>query len=155
MHANPWKVTMQLRHARSVALARTYVAALADNAIDEDASSGYEHVLIELDRLHDDQSPNIDVDAATGDRDLWFELALVAIANLTPVLEFSQNFDGQASSSKHPRDLVFRTRADPGIHLARLEAHEAGNGKACHRAGLMAVALLCSGRAPLHEYHGS
>lgn len=70
-------------HARSLALARTYVAALADHAADEDAASAYEHVLIELDRLHDDQSPDIYADAAAGDRDLWFELAIVAIANLT------------------------------------------------------------------------
>jgi hypothetical protein len=77
-----WEVTMQLGHARALALARTYVSALADQSDDEDAASAYEHVLIELDRLHDDRGPDIDLDAATGDQDLWFELALVAIANL-------------------------------------------------------------------------
>ncbi|WP_235547986.1 MULTISPECIES: hypothetical protein [unclassified Nocardioides] len=66
-----------------MALARTYVAALADHAADENAASAYEHVLIELDRLHDDQSPDNYADAAAVDRDLWFELAIVAIANLT------------------------------------------------------------------------
>ncbi|MDF1605912.1 hypothetical protein [Nocardioides sp. YIM 152315] len=66
-----------------MALGRAYVAALADHAAAEDAASAYEHVLIELDRLHDDQSPDLAVDAADVDRDLWFELAIVAIANLT------------------------------------------------------------------------
>lgn len=74
---------MQLGHARSLALARTYVVALADQAHDEDVASAYEHVLIELDRLHDDRGPDIDFDAISGDSDLWFELAIVAIANLT------------------------------------------------------------------------
>jgi hypothetical protein len=73
---------MQLGHARTLALARTYVAALADHAADEDAASAYEHVLIELDRLHHDQSPELDPDLEAADRDLWFELAVVAIANL-------------------------------------------------------------------------
>lgn len=73
---------MQLAHARALAVARTHVAALADHAGDEDVASAYEHVLIELDRLHGDRGPELDVDTAAADQDLWFELALVAIANL-------------------------------------------------------------------------
>ncbi len=45
-------------------------------------ASAYEHVLIELDRLHDDRGPDIELDTVTGDSGLWFELAIVAIANL-------------------------------------------------------------------------
>lgn len=73
---------MQLGHTRALALARTYVVALADHADDEDVASAYEHVLIELDRLHDDRGPDVDPGTITGDSDLWFELAIVAIANL-------------------------------------------------------------------------
>ncbi|GAB6985273.1 hypothetical protein [Nocardioides pyridinolyticus] len=74
---------MQRGHARALALARTYVVALADQTDDLDVASAYEHVLIELDRLHGDQSPDIVPDALTSDRSLWFEFALVAIASLT------------------------------------------------------------------------
>ena len=70
---------MQLAHARALALARTYVVALADQADDVDVASAYDHVLIELDRIHSDQSPDIDPDALTGDSSPWVE----AIANLT------------------------------------------------------------------------
>lgn len=48
---------MLLPHARTLAQARCYLAALADQASTVDASSAYEHVLIELDRVHGDQSP--------------------------------------------------------------------------------------------------
>ncbi|GAA4700009.1 hypothetical protein [Nocardioides conyzicola] len=73
---------MRLAHAHTLALARTYVVALADHAAAEDVASAYERVLIELDRLHDDQGPDIDLETVTGGSDLWFELAIVAIANL-------------------------------------------------------------------------
>jgi hypothetical protein len=73
---------MQLRHARTLAQARTYVAALADEASNDDASSAYEHVLIELDRLHSDQSPDVYLDALTQDRAIQFDLATAAIEDL-------------------------------------------------------------------------
>jgi hypothetical protein len=73
---------MQLAHAHTLTLARTYVIALADHAADEDVASAYEHVLIELDRLHDDRGPDIDPGATTGEPGLWFELAIVTIASL-------------------------------------------------------------------------
>src|SRR4051794_19163626 len=73
---------MQLRHAHTLAQARTYVAALADEASDDDASSAYEHVLIELDRLHCDQSPDVYLDTLTQDRAIQFDLATTAIGDL-------------------------------------------------------------------------
>ena len=73
---------MQLRHAHTLAQARTYVAALADEASDDDASSAYEHALIELDRLHCDQSPDVYLDVLTQDRAIQFDLATVAIEDL-------------------------------------------------------------------------
>ena len=50
---------MLLPHAHTLAQARTCLAALADAASSEDVSSAYEHVLIELDRIHCDESPDI------------------------------------------------------------------------------------------------
>lgn len=73
---------MQLRHAHTLAQARTYVAALADEASNDDASSAYEHVLIELDRLHCDQSPDVYLDALAQDRTIQFDLATAAIEDL-------------------------------------------------------------------------
>lgn len=59
---------MLLPHAHTLAQARSYLAALADQASTIDASSAYEHVLIELDRLHGDESPAINDDGLTEDR---------------------------------------------------------------------------------------
>jgi hypothetical protein len=73
---------MQLRHAHTLAQARTYVTALADEASNDDASSAYEHVLIELDRLHCDQSPDVYLHALTQDRTIQFDLATAAIEDL-------------------------------------------------------------------------
>jgi hypothetical protein len=73
---------MQLGHAHLLAQARTYLSALADEADGDDASSAYEHVLIELDRIHCDQSPDVYLDALTQDRDIQFELATAAIEEL-------------------------------------------------------------------------
>lgn len=73
---------MQLRHAHTLAQARTYLAALADEASNVDASSAYELVLIDLDRIHCDQSPDVYLDAVTQDRDIQFEIATSAIEEL-------------------------------------------------------------------------
>ena len=53
---------MLLPHAQTLAQARSYVAALADRALTIDASSAYEHVLLELDRVHGDDCPALDTD---------------------------------------------------------------------------------------------
>jgi hypothetical protein len=77
---------MQLRLAHVLAQARTYLAALADGADGDDASSAYEHVLIELDRIHCDESPDvypeIYLDALPQDRDVQFEIATAAIEEI-------------------------------------------------------------------------
>lgn len=73
---------MLLPHAHSLAQARTCVAALADAASSEDVSSAYEHVLIELDRIHCDESPDIYLDAVTQDQAIQFEIATSAIEDL-------------------------------------------------------------------------
>lgn len=73
---------MQLGHAHVLAEARTYLSALADEADGDDASSAYERVLIELDRIHCDQSPDIYLHALAQDRDIQYELATAAIEEL-------------------------------------------------------------------------
>jgi hypothetical protein len=81
---------MLLRHAHTLARARTCLAALADAASSEDVSSAYEHVLIELDRIHCDESPDIypdiyrDIyrDAVAQNQAIKFEIATSAIEDL-------------------------------------------------------------------------
>lgn len=50
---------MLLPRALTLARARLYVASLADQACSDEASSAYEHVLIQLDRVHADDCPAI------------------------------------------------------------------------------------------------
>ena len=73
---------MLLPHAQTLAQARSYVAALADRALSIDASSAYERVLLELDRVHDDECPALDTDDLTDDRDILFAVAGNAIEEL-------------------------------------------------------------------------
>lgn len=73
---------MDLVHALTLAHARSYVAALADGAHAIEASSAYEHVLIELDRLHGDQSPALDTDGLSDNHDVLFAAATSAIEDL-------------------------------------------------------------------------
>ena len=51
---------MDLEHALTLAQARSFVAALADAAVEDDASAAFERALIELDWLHGDESPGLD-----------------------------------------------------------------------------------------------
>lgn len=73
---------MHLRHAHTLAQARTYLAALADEASNDDAASAYEHVLIDLDRIHCDESPDVYLDAVTQDRAIQYDVATAAIEEL-------------------------------------------------------------------------
>lgn len=73
---------MLLPHAQTLAQARSYVATLADCALSIEASSAYERVLLELDRVHDDECPALDTDALTDDRDILFAVASSAIEEL-------------------------------------------------------------------------
>jgi len=73
---------MDLEHAQTLAQARSLVAALADTALDDDASSAYEQVLIELDWLHHDESPALDTDGLSDDRDVLYLVAVSAIESL-------------------------------------------------------------------------
>jgi hypothetical protein len=73
---------MLLPQAQTLAQARSYVAALADRALNVDASSAYEHVLLELDRVHGDECPAVDTYGLTDDRDILLAVASSAIEEL-------------------------------------------------------------------------
>lgn len=73
---------MLLPHALTLAQARSYVAALADQACTIDASSAYEHVLLEIDRLHDDECPATDSTGIPEERQILLAVASDAIEDL-------------------------------------------------------------------------
>jgi hypothetical protein len=71
-----------LPHALTLAQARSYLAALADQASTIDASSAYERVLIELDRVHGDECPSAGTEELTEDRAILLAVATSALAEL-------------------------------------------------------------------------
>ena len=73
---------MLLPHALTLAQARSYVAALADQACTIDASSAYEHVLLEIDRLHGDECPAIYSTGVPDERQILLAVASDAIEDL-------------------------------------------------------------------------
>ena len=72
---------MLLAHAVTLAEARSYVAALADNALTTDASIEFDRVLLQIDFIHGDYIPGISLVPVT-DRDVLFEVAESAIEDL-------------------------------------------------------------------------
>lgn len=72
---------MLLAHAVTLAEARSYVAALADNAVTIDASIEYDRVLLQIDFIHGDLIPAIAPVPVT-DRDTLFSVAESAIEDL-------------------------------------------------------------------------
>ncbi|KRA30960.1 MULTISPECIES: hypothetical protein [unclassified Nocardioides] len=73
---------MLLAHEVTLAQARSYLAALADNAATLDASSAYEHTLIELDQIYRDEVPALDAEGLTTDRAILAADATSAIKEL-------------------------------------------------------------------------
>jgi hypothetical protein len=73
---------MLLPHAQTLAQARSYVAALADQALTIEASSAYERVLVELDRVYGDDCPALNTEDLTDDRDLLLAVASTAVEAL-------------------------------------------------------------------------
>ena len=72
---------MLLSHAVLLAEARSYVAALADNAHTFDGSMEYERVLLQLDWLHGGTIPPITV-VPVNDPGVLYVVAAAAISNL-------------------------------------------------------------------------
>jgi hypothetical protein len=73
---------MLLAHALTLAEARSYLAALADNARTFDASVEYERVLLHLDWIHGDNVPALDARGLTDDQEVLFAVAESAIKEL-------------------------------------------------------------------------
>lgn len=72
---------MLLAHAATLAEARSYLAALADQAPTFDASVEYERVLLQLDALHREPIPGISPVPACN-RDVLFDVVYAAIEEL-------------------------------------------------------------------------
>jgi hypothetical protein len=73
---------MLYAHANTLTDARSYLAALADQASSAEASSAYEHALLELDWIHGDDVPALDTVGLTSDRDRLSAAATAAIEKL-------------------------------------------------------------------------
>lgn len=73
---------MLLAHAVTLTEARSYIAALADQARTVEASSAYERALVELDWIHGDDVPALDTYSLTDDRDILMAVATSAIEQL-------------------------------------------------------------------------
>ena len=69
-------------HALVLSQARAHIAALADQASCEETSAGYERVLLELDRLHQDRSPDYEPLGIRLDPDVLATIATRAIEDL-------------------------------------------------------------------------
>lgn len=73
---------MLLAHAVALTEARSYIAALADQARTVEASSAYERALIELDWIHGDDVPALDTFGITEDRDILLVVAVSSVEQL-------------------------------------------------------------------------
>ena len=73
---------MLLAHALTLAEARSYIAALADQAITIEASSAYERALIELDWIHGDDAPALYPVDTGDDPDVLLSVAVSAVEQL-------------------------------------------------------------------------
>jgi hypothetical protein len=78
----PKETLMLLTHSLVLSQARAHIAALADQAGSVEASSAYERVLIDLDRLHGDESPDYQPIGLWLDPDLLFTVAASAVEDL-------------------------------------------------------------------------
>lgn len=73
---------MMLAHAVTLTEARSNLAALADHAGTFDASVEYERVLLQLDSIHGDDTPALDLVGLTGNRGVLYEAATSSIEAL-------------------------------------------------------------------------
>ena len=73
---------MLISHALTLGQARSYLAALADQAGSIEASSAYEHVLMALDRIHGDDCPALYYDSVAEDQTALHAVATSAIEDL-------------------------------------------------------------------------
>lgn len=76
---------MLIGHAVALSKARSYIAAMSDNAQTAEASSAYELALVELDWLHGDAAPALDGTRLAVDRDILMAVATSAVEQLTTI----------------------------------------------------------------------
>jgi hypothetical protein len=69
-------------HELALAEVRTYLAALADQAVTAKAASTYEHALLAVDNVHGDTVPAVDRTCVQLDPDNLFERAMSAVESL-------------------------------------------------------------------------
>jgi len=62
---------MLLSHAATLTEARSYLAALADNAATVEGSLAYERTLLHLDSIHGDDVPALDTAGLAGEQDAF------------------------------------------------------------------------------------
>ena len=74
---------MLLTHSALLSAARSYIAALADNARTVEASCAYDLALIELDWIHGDDAPALDAASPSVDREVLMACATSAVERLT------------------------------------------------------------------------
>ena len=74
---------MLLAHSALLSEARSYIAALAENAKTLEASSAYDLALIELDLVHGDDAFALDATEPAVSRDVLMALAISAVERLT------------------------------------------------------------------------
>lgn len=83
LHSIEGKLIMLLAHAVTLAEARSYIAALADEAATFDSAVEYEHALLYLDLIHGDDIPALDASGFTDDRAILHAIAVSAVKELT------------------------------------------------------------------------
>ncbi len=82
LHSIEGKIIMLLAHAVTLAEARSYIAALADEAATFDGAVEYEHALLYLDLIHGDDIPALDAAGFTDDRAILHAIAVSAVKEL-------------------------------------------------------------------------
>jgi hypothetical protein len=73
---------MTPEHEIALVEVRTYLAALADQAVTAKEASSYEHALLAVDTIYGDIAPAVDRSQAPMDPNVLFERASSAIENL-------------------------------------------------------------------------
>lgn len=73
---------MLLAHAVTLAEARSYLAALADEAATFDGRTEYEHALLYLDLIHGNDIPALDTHGLADDRTILHAIACSAVKEL-------------------------------------------------------------------------
>ena len=112
---------MLYAHANTLTDARSYLAALADQGASTQASSAYEHALLELDWLHGDDVPTLDTGGLSSDRDRLSAAATTAVRIAADRARRLCDREARRLRRRPPRDRAgprrARRRPRPGRHV--------------------------------------